>query len=245
MLRKEGARYRPVTSEVDWPGYDGDPSGNRYSKQVQINKDNVKRLAPKWIFALPNASRLQGTPAVVGGIMYVTNANECYALDAGSGRQIWQFQRPKTRGLAGNAAGGMNRGVAVAGDRVFMVTDHAHLLALNRFTGAVMWETEMADWHQSYNATSAPLVVGDLVVSGTAGGEQGVRGFLAAFDQSDGQGGLALLDRSKAGRARFGNLGRRRYRARRRHNLADRHLRSPGGHRLLADRKSGPGLQRR
>jgi alcohol dehydrogenase (cytochrome c) len=87
----------------------------------------------------------------------------------------------------GNAAGGFNRGVAQAGDRVFMVTDNAHLLALNRFTGAVLWETEMADWHQNYNATSAPLVVGDLVISGTAGGEQGVRGFLAAFDQSSGK----------------------------------------------------------
>ena len=58
-----------------------------------------------------------------------------------------------------------------------MVTDHAHLLALNRFTGQVLWDTEMADWHQNYNATGAPLIVGDLVVSGTAGGEQGVRGF--------------------------------------------------------------------
>src|SRR6185295_17656564 len=102
-----------------------------------------------WIFGLPNASRLQGTPVVVDGIMYVTNANECYALDAGSGRQIWQFQRPRTRGLAGNAAGGQNRGVAIAGDRVFLETDHAHLLALNRFTGAVLWDTEMADWRQS------------------------------------------------------------------------------------------------
>ena len=187
LLRKEGSRYRPVTSEVDWLGYDGDPSGNRYTKQVQIDKDNVKRLAPAWVFALPNATRLQGTPVVAGGIMYMTNANECYALDAGSGRLIWQFQRPKTRGLAGNAAGGINRGVAVAGDRLFMATDNAHLLALNRFTGAVLWESEMADWQQSYNATAAPLVVGDLVVSGTAGGEQGVRGFLAAFDQATGK----------------------------------------------------------
>ena len=52
---------------------------------------------------------------------------------------------------------------AVAGDRVFMVTDHAHLIALNRFTGALLWDTEMADWRQNYDATGAPLVVGDLV----------------------------------------------------------------------------------
>ena len=87
----------------------------------------------------------------------------------------------------GNAAGGVNRGVAVAGDRVFMVTDHAHIIALNRATGALLWETEMADWRQNYNATGAPLIVGNLVISGTAGGDEGVRGFLAAYDQATGK----------------------------------------------------------
>ena len=119
--------------------------------------------------------------------MYVTSANECYALDAGSGREIWHYQRPRTKGLIGNAAGGVNRGVGVAGDRVFMVTDHAHLIALNRFTGALLWETEMADWRQNYNATGAPLPVGNLVVTGTSGGDEGVRGFVAAFDQATGK----------------------------------------------------------
>jgi alcohol dehydrogenase (cytochrome c) len=136
---------------------------------------------------MPGVARLETTPVVVEGIMYATSANECYALDAGSGRELWHFQRPRTRGLVGNAAGGFNRGVAQAGDRLFMVTDNAHILALNRFTGEVVWETEMADWHQNYNATSAPLTVGNLVISGTAGGEQGVRGFLAAFDQASGK----------------------------------------------------------
>ena len=187
LLRKAGDRYRPVTSQVDWPTYNGQWSGNRYSTLDQINKNNIARLAPTWIFSVPSTQRLQTTPVVFEGIMYVTSANECYALDAGSGRQIWHFQRPRTQGLVGNAAGGFNRGVAVAGDRLFMVTDHAHLLTLNRFTGELLWETEMADWRQNYNATSAPLVVGDLVVSGTAGGEQGVRGFLAAYDQVTGK----------------------------------------------------------
>ena len=110
-----------------------------------------------------------------------------YALDAGSGRRIWDYRRPRTKGLAGDAAGGINRGVAVAGDRVFMVTDHAHLIALDRFTGALLWDTEMADWRQNYSATSAPLAVGDLVISGTSGGDEGVRGFVAAFDQATGK----------------------------------------------------------
>jgi alcohol dehydrogenase (cytochrome c) len=186
LLRQAGDRYRPVTSQVDWPTYHGHWSGNRYSPLAQITPQNVMRLALAWLFGVPSTQHLQTTPVVVAGIMYITSANECYALDAGSGRPLWHFQRPRTPGLVGNAAGGFNRGVAVAGDRLFMVTDHAHLLALNRLTGELLWETEMADWRQNYNATSAPLVVGDLVVSGTAGGEQGVRGFLAAYEQATG-----------------------------------------------------------
>ena len=187
LLRKTGERYRPVTSQSDWPSYNGTTRGSRYSTLSHINKGNVARLAPKWIFSLPNTPPLQVTPVVVDGVMYVTSANQCYALDAGSGRQIWQYQRPRTKGLIGNAAGGVNRGVGVAGDRVFMVTDHAHLIALNRHTGALLWETEMADWRQNYNATGAPLPIGNLVVTGTSGGDEGVRGFLAAFDQATGK----------------------------------------------------------
>ena len=186
LFRKSGARYRAVTSQADWPSYNGQTSGSRYSPLAEITTSNVSRTVPKWIFSLPNTSRLQVTPLVLQGVMYVTSANECYALDAGAGREIWHYQRPRTKGLVGNAAGGVNRGVGVAGDRVFMVTDHAHLIALNRFTGALLWETEMADWHQNYNATGAPLVVGNLVVTGTSGGDEGVRGFVAAFDQVTG-----------------------------------------------------------
>jgi len=187
LLRKAGDRYRPVSSESDWPTYNGQTVGSRYSTLTQINKSNVSRLVPKWMFSLPNTPPLQVTPVVVDGVMYVTSANQCYALDAGSGRQIWQYSRPRTKGLIGNAAGGANRGAAVSGDRVFMVTDHAHIIALNRSTGALLWETEMADWRQNYNATGAPLIVGNLVISGSSGGDEGVRGFLAAFDQATGK----------------------------------------------------------
>ena len=81
------------------------------------HEEQRRALAPKWIFSLPNTSHLQVTPIVSDGVMYVTSANECYALDAGIGREIWHYQRPRTKGLVGNAAGGINRGVAVAGDR--------------------------------------------------------------------------------------------------------------------------------
>jgi alcohol dehydrogenase (cytochrome c) len=181
-------RFREVTSQADWTTYNGVTTANRFSTLSQITPQNVARVVPKWIFTMEGATaRGQTTPLVVQGIMYISSSNECWALDAGSGREIWHFQRPRTKGLIGNATQGMNRGVAWRGDRIFMVTDNAHLLALNRLTGDLIWETEMADWRQNYNATSAPLVVNDLVVSGTAGGEQGVRGFIAAWNPDTGK----------------------------------------------------------
>ena len=188
LMRKNAAgRYRQVTSQKDWPTYHGDPSGNRYTTLTMIDKANVARLAPRWIFPVPGANQVENTPVVVDGIMYVSSANEVFALDAGSGRQVWHYQRPRTKGLAGNAALGFNRGVAISGDRLFLLSDNAHLLSMNRFNGELLWETEMADWHQNYNGTSAPLVVHDLVITGTAGGDEGVRGFVAAYDASTGK----------------------------------------------------------
>jgi len=188
LLREAtSGRYREVTSQTGWTMYNGQPSGNRYSALTQIAPGNVSRLAPQWVFTLPNLSQGQVTPVVVDGVMYVSAANDLYALDAGSGRQVWNYRRPRTRGLTGVAARGVNRGVAVSGDRVFMATDHAHLIALNRASGALLWETEMADWHQNYNGTGAPMIVGSLVISGIAGGDEGARGFVAAYDQATGK----------------------------------------------------------
>jgi alcohol dehydrogenase (cytochrome c) len=188
LLRKTDAgEYRAVTSQVDWPSYNGQTTGGRYSELTQITNTNASQLQPKWIFTLRNTREVQSTPIVADGVMYVTYANECYALDAGSGRQIWHYQRSRTRGLNGNAASGANRGVAVAGDKVFMVTDNGHLIALKRITGALVWETPMVDWHDNYTATGAPLVVDKMVVSGISGGDEGGRGFLAAYDQASGK----------------------------------------------------------
>jgi alcohol dehydrogenase (cytochrome c) len=187
LMRRSGERFREVTSQSDWPAYDGGFTGNRYTTLRQIDKTNVSRLVSRWIFAMDDATGLQTTPVVVNGIMYVTTANQCYALDAGSGRKIWRFQRPRSKALVGNASGGINRGVAVDGDRVFMETDNAHLLALNRFTGALLWDIEMANASQNYSATAAPLAIAGLIVAGTAGGDGGARGFLAAYDPATGQ----------------------------------------------------------
>jgi alcohol dehydrogenase (cytochrome c) len=185
LLRREGARFREVTSVADWPTYNGETGGNRFTTLTQIDAASVGRLAPRWMFQLPEAGLLQTTPIVAGGIMYVTAPNECVALDAGTGRQVWRFKRPRTPGVVGG--GSANRGAAVAGDRLFMVTDHAHLIALNRFTGEVLWDSEMGDFRKNYAASSAPLPAGDLVVSGVSGGEHGANGFVVAFDQATGR----------------------------------------------------------
>jgi alcohol dehydrogenase (cytochrome c) len=171
-----------------WPSYNGDLSGNRFSSLKQIDSANVARLAPKWIFPIPSAPRaLEVTPVVVDGVMYVTTVNEAWALDARTGREIWHYSRPRSQGLAGDAASGINRGVAVLGDRVFMVSDNAHIFALHRSTGQLIWDVQMADSRVNYGSTSAPLIVNDLVVAGVSGGDEGIRGFLDAYKASTGE----------------------------------------------------------
>lgn len=188
LLRKAGAgKFREVTSEVNWNTYNGDIGGNRYTTLTQINKTNVNRVAPRWSFTLPEVSPLQGTPLVVDGLMYVTAANLCYALDAGSGRVVWKWQRPRTQGLVGGAAGGTNRGAAYANGRIFMATDNAHMIALDRWTGKLLWESTVVDSRLNYTISSAPIAVGDIVITGTAGGEEGARGLIAAYDQKTGK----------------------------------------------------------
>jgi PQQ-dependent dehydrogenase (methanol/ethanol family) len=171
----------------NWPTYHGQIGGNRHIELTEIDTANVARLAPAWMFPVANARRLEVTPIVVDGVMYVTNANECYALDARSGREIWHYARPLTKGVIGDAGSAINRGVAVLGDKVFMTTDHAHIIALSRINGQLLWDTEMADYRQHYGTTSAPLVVNDLVLSGTSGGDEGARGFIDAYRANTGE----------------------------------------------------------
>jgi alcohol dehydrogenase (cytochrome c) len=188
-IRANGPSFEQITNPRpgDWPSYHGNVTGNRHSPLMQITTSNVTRLAPAWMFSIPGASRLQMTPVVYDGVMYVTAVNEVHALDPSNGRELWVFRRPRTQGLAGDAASGINRGVAILNHRLFLITDNAHLLALDRTTGKLLWEVEMADYKQNYGATSAPLIAKGLVVSGVSGGDEGVRGFLAAYNAETGE----------------------------------------------------------
>jgi PQQ-dependent dehydrogenase (methanol/ethanol family) len=172
----------------DWPTYYGKLSGNRYSTLDQIDARNASRLQLQWIYPI-QYQPLETTPLVSGGVMYVTGPNQVFALDGRSGREIWRYVRPRTPAgtIASDAGIGANRGVALLGDRVFFATDNAHMLCLNRLTGALLWDVFMPETPQHYGATSAPLVIGDLVISGVAGGDEGIRGFIGAWKAATGE----------------------------------------------------------
>src|SRR5271167_965947 len=174
-------------SGENWPRYNGDYSGRRYSRLDQINASNAAKLRAAWVFHPGNSENLEVTPIVVRGIMYVTSANDTFALDARTGRAVWHYHRPISAGLLDDAAAHKNRGVAVLGNSVFVETDDAHLLSLDARSGGLLWDVQYADKTKHYGATSAPLVVKNLVVVGTSGGDSGVRGFLAAFDAATGK----------------------------------------------------------
>ena len=191
----------PKTGE--WPTFNGHVSGNRYSPLTAINKSNVSRLSVKWTFSIPLWSLfhpdtpyyrqnmqyfgLETVPIVADGVMYVTGPNEVFALDPRTGHQIWHYSRPRSTELVSDASLGTNRGVAVLGDHVFMVTDDAHLVALHRVTGRPVWEVVMPDEAQRYGGTMAPLIVKDMVIAGVSGGDWGIRGFLAAYKAATGE----------------------------------------------------------
>lgn len=176
---------RPVGA--NWTSYNGDYTGRRYSSLREINAGNVVQLRAAWVFHPGNSQNLEVTPVVFHGIMFVTSANNVFALDARTGRALWHYRRPISPGLLDDAAAHKNRGVAVWHDSVYVETDDGHLLCLDARSGGLRWDVEYADKAKHYGATSAPLVVKDSVIVGTSGGDSGVRGFVAAYDAETGK----------------------------------------------------------
>ena len=171
----------------DWTSYNGDYTGRRYSRLKQITAANVQRLRAAWVFHPGNTKMLEATPVVVRGTMYVTSANDTFAIDARTGRALWHYQRPVSSGLLDDASAHKSRGVAIWGDSVYTETDDAHLLCLDARSGGLRWDVQYADKTKHYGATSAPLVVNGMVIVGTSGGDSGVRGFLEAYDAETGK----------------------------------------------------------
>jgi alcohol dehydrogenase (cytochrome c) len=181
------AELAAAPSGANWLSYNGDFTGRRFSSLTQINPENVSQLRAQWVFHSSNSNRLEVTPVVVNGVMFVTSQNDTYALDARTGMVIWHHAWPITEGLIDDASGHLSRGVAVWHSRVYRQTDNAHLLCLDARSGHLLWDVAYADWNRNYGATGAPLVVKDKVVVGTSGGDDGVRGFVAAFDADTGK----------------------------------------------------------
>ena len=193
LSRRSGVAAKADFDEIlkprpgDWPTYHGRLDGNRHSALAQITASNVKNLAVQWIHSVRGFDN-EMTPLVLDGIMYITATNQVSAIDAATGREIWRFSRPRTPGVRGDAAIGFNRGAAVLGSRVFLVTDNAHLVAVSRVNGALLWEVVLPEnTQQPYGGTMAPLVVGNLVIAGVSGGDEGIRGFLAAYRVDTGE----------------------------------------------------------
>ena len=172
---------------ANWISYNGDYSGRRFSSLTQITPANVEDLRAQWVFHVRDADALEVTPVVVDGIVFVTSANDAFALDARTGRSIWHYSRRVTEGLIDDAFQHHNRGVALWHSRVLLETDNAHLLCLDARSGHLIWDVPYAEGNKNYGATSAPLVVRDKVIVGTSGGDDGVRGFLAAYDAQTGK----------------------------------------------------------
>ena len=171
----------------NWLSYNGDYSGRRYSSLSQIDVKNASQLQAEWVFHVRNSDHMEVTPLVVNGTMFVTSANDTFALDARTGRMIWHNTRPNSEGLIDDASRHISRGVGVWQNRVYRMTDNAHLLCLDARSGNLIWDVAYADWNSNYGATSAPLVVKDEIIVGTSGGDDGVRGFVAAYDAASGK----------------------------------------------------------
>ena len=179
-----------LRDHTSWLTFSGDYSGRRHSPITEITPQNVHRLVPRWIFQSGTTTRGRGfeaTPLVADGVMYVTGSNNfAWALDARTGRPFWQHRRELPPDLTYGAQAPVNRGFAAFGDRLFMATLDAHLLAFDRKSGAIVWDVVLADYKIGYSATLAPLVVNGKVIAGISGGEYPTRGFLDAYDPQTG-----------------------------------------------------------
>jgi len=171
----------------NWLMYSGGYMSQRYSTLAQITPQNVKSLEQKWVYQVESLQKFESTPLVVDGVLYATQPpNDVVAIDGKTGRAFWIYSyRPDPESKV--CCGQVNRGLAILGDLLFLATIDAHLVAIDARSGKPVWNTTVADFAAGYSMTLAPLVVKDKVIVGVAGGEYGIRGFLAAYDAKSGK----------------------------------------------------------
>src|SRR5215467_8471065 len=178
---------------TNWTTFSGDNTGRRHSTLTQITPQNVSRLVPQWMFqtdvpGFPGRG-LENSPLVVDGVAYVTgNNNQAWAIDARTGRPLWMYRRTLPPNFSASVCcGPVNRGFAILGDRLYMGTLDAHLVALDRKTGDLIWDVAVGDLKNANAITAAPLVVKNKVIVGVAGGDFSSRGYIDAYDADSGK----------------------------------------------------------
>src|SRR5262249_1169283 len=171
----------------NWLTYWGDYQGNHYSNLNSVTPANASALRSQWAFQY-NGSGIESTPLVVDGLMFVTGPlNNVTALDARTGRAIWNYHRQLPEGKWRRCTVMTNRGLAVLGDRLYMATLDAHLLALDAKTGNVIWDVAVEDHAKGYSITAAPLAIEGKIVVGVTLAECALMGFVDAFDARTGE----------------------------------------------------------
>ena len=170
----------------NWLTYSGNTMSQRHSGLTQITPDNAKDLTLKWVYQVRSLEKHEVTPLVVDGVMYTVQFNDVIALDAATGKQLWQYLY-KPDPVAHNCCGQETRGLAILDDKIFLAALDTTMIALNAKTGKEIWKTQAADPKQKYSMTHAPIVIKDKVIEGVAGGEYGIRGFIAAWDVNTGK----------------------------------------------------------
>jgi alcohol dehydrogenase (cytochrome c) len=181
-------RMRTAAAEPqNWLTYGGNYANNRHSPLRQLTPANVKNLQQQWMYQNRIFGPWQATPLVVDGVMYVSQRpNDVVALDAKTGRVFWTYQYvPDPKHTA--CCGSNNRGLAILGNTIFMGALDAHLVALDALTGGLIWDVEAGNFKDNLSITHAPLVIKDKVLVGMAGGDEGARGYIAAFDAKTGK----------------------------------------------------------
>ena len=173
----------------NWMTAAHDYASTRFSILQQISPATIKRLVPKWSFSLGTLDAQNTTPLVSDGVMYVTSAHShIYAVDARSGRQIWQYAHPVEEGTVKKmCCDAGNRGAALYGDKVYFATNDAHVVALAAATGEVVWDTTVGDWKKGETMTVAPLAVKGKIVVGLSGAEYPTRLYVEALDAATGK----------------------------------------------------------
>ena len=170
-----------------WLMAGGTYEGTRHSPLTQITPDNVASLVPVWTFQTETIGRTETTTLLYDNILYATGSNNfAWAIDARTGRQIWRYRRELPPRMT-YCCGPVNRGFAILGDLLYMTTLDAHLIALDRRTGNLVWDATLEDYATGYAATVAPQIVKDKVIVGVAGAEYGIRGFLDAYNVKTGE----------------------------------------------------------